>query len=188
MKIHKFKFIETTDINDKDKYPNWSRAYEYPIVLNAIENHNKIEKPEIHNSSWGFEGVHVTFRDELDTIGECIHSDIVKSKFRDTFHYDITEEKDEFNEKFDFVLNVSTIEHLPTKDLQLKAIENLFKQVKKGGRLIVTFDYPRVDLPLIENWVKEKCESGANKLNGENSIIPNTRYKNLNIVFLVLEK
>ena len=62
------------------------------------KHNNKCDEfiiPEIHNSSWGFEGIHVIFRDELDKIGKCIHSDIINSDYRDTFYHDIiVENKD----------------------------------------------------------------------------------------------
>jgi SAM-dependent methyltransferase len=184
--ITDFRFASVNDIFNL-KYNAWSRAYEYPYVFNEIINKN-INKPTIHNTSWGYEGVHVMFRDDLDVIGECIHSDITKSQFRDTYYYDITTEKKEFEAKFDFVINVSTIEHLNTVEDRLKSIENLFKQVKKNGYLILTFDYPRVSLIEIESLVNSKCNREFVLLNGENSKLPNNRYKDLNIVYLILKK
>jgi SAM-dependent methyltransferase len=187
MIIEKFNFLSNHDVNDPVLYPNWSRAYEYPIVLENLKNDSK-SNLKIHNTSWGFKNVHVTFRDILDDIGECTHSDIVKSEYRDTFYYDITKEKNDFENKFDYVINVSTIEHLPSKKLQLTALKNLYKQVKKGGKLIVTFDYPRVDLKMIEEWVNTKCNKPQSILNGSNSVAPDPRYKNLNVIFLVIKK
>lgn len=193
-KIIDFKFAKSTDKFDS-KYQQsgaWSRVYEYIYVIDFIKG-KKIKDfsiPKIHNSSWGYEGVHVIFRDELDTIGECLHSDICKSEFRETYEYNITTEKIEFENKFDFVVNISTIEHLTTKEERLNAIENLFKQVKVGGYLILTFDYPRVDILEIETLLGVKFieDNPETRLNGENSLYPNIRYKDLNIVYLILEK
>jgi hypothetical protein len=188
-KVVDFRFAETTDVCNL-KYGAWSRIYEYPYVIDLIKWNmlKNMEKPEIHNTSWGSEGVHVMFRDELDTIGKCVHSDIVSSEFRETYYYNITEESKEFENKFDFVLNVSTIEHLDTVKNRLLAIENLFKQVKVDGYLILTFDYPRVSLSEIESLVNFKCKVSTNILNGGNSAIPNVGYKDLNIVYLILKK
>jgi SAM-dependent methyltransferase len=156
-KIIDFRFADVNDISD-EKYALkdiWSRLYEYKYVADFIRNISK-EDVKIHNTSWGFIGIHTMFRDELDDIGECVHSDIVDSTERDTHYYDITEEEKKFENNFDFVVNISTIEHLDSQVLRLTAIENLWKQVKTGGHLILTFDYPRVQLPEIENLINGK--------------------------------
>lgn len=183
-----FRFAKFTDNHDL-KYKAWSRIYEYQYVIDFIKINKDISIPEIHNSSWGFEGVHVLFHDDLDLIGECIHSDIVHSEYRNTYYYDITTENREFANKFNFVINVSTIEHLETSDVIYKSIENLFKQVKPGGYLILTFDYPRVNLSEIESFIEHKCTYDVKDiLNGSNSKIVDERYENLNIVYLILKK
>ncbi len=187
-----FRFAEVTDNYDL-KYKQdgaWSRIYEYLYVTEFIKL-NKLKNltiPEIHNSSWGFEGIHVIFRDELDILGKCVHSDIVHSDHRETYYYDIITENKDFVNKFDFVVNISTIEHLNTAKDRILSIQNLFKQVKAGGYLIMTFDYPRVNLVEIETLVGSKCHEKINVLNGENSINPNINYKNLNIIYLILKK
>lgn len=185
-----FRFASVNDILDS-KYVwggTWSRLYEYKYVIDFIEKNKLINIPEIHNSSWGYEGIHLVFRDDLDKIGNCVHSDIVNSKHRKTFYYDITTELKEFENKFDFVVNISTIEHLSSEKDQIKSIENLFKQVKCGGYLILTFDYPRVNLNIIETLTNVKCAEKINVLNGENSANPNKSYKDLNIVYLIIKK
>jgi len=191
-KVIDFRFADVND-NYDEKYAIdgvWSRLYEYHYVLNTIKMNmlKNMSKPKIHNSSWGFAGIHVPFRDELDGIGECIHSDIQNSDVRDTYYYDITMEEPEFENYYDFVLNISTIEHLDGKEKRFQAIENLWKQVKVGGYLILTFDYPRVNLSKIEVLIDFKCKQPINVLNGENSINPNKNYKDLNIIYLVLKK
>jgi SAM-dependent methyltransferase len=191
-KVIDFRFTDVSDIYDLKFAKNnaWSRIYEYTYVLNFIkENTLKNEiKPKIHNSSWGFEGVHIIFRDELDLIGDCVHSDIIHSIERPTFYYDITTENKEFENSFDFVLNVSVIEHLSDETKRIQSIENLFKQVKNGGYFILTFDYPRVNMKEIEKIVGVECKSAINTLNGKNSIYPNKNYENLNIIYLILKK
>ncbi len=191
-KIIDFKFAKSNDMFD-EKFKQegaWSRIYEYKYVIDFIR-WNRLKDltiPEIHNTSWGFEGIHVTFRDSLDELGKCVHSDIVNSEYRDTYYYDITTENLEFENRFDFVVNVSTIEHLESQQERLLAINNLFKQVKNKGYLILTFDYPRVNLNEIETLVSKKCVIGENILNGVNSVLPNKNYKDLNIVYLILQK
>ena len=187
-----FRFAEVADKYDS-KYIRsgaWSRPYEYLYVVDFIKWNmlKNMEKPKIHNASWGYEGVHVVFRDELDVIGDCVHSDIVHSEQKETYYYDITTENKEFKNNFDFVINISTIEHLNSVQERLISIENLFKQVKIGGYLILTFDYPRVNLLEIEGLIGSKCKSSTNTLNGENSINQNKTYSNLNVVYLILQK
>ena len=184
-----FRFASKDDAYDERfALPHmWSRPYEYHYVLDFIKSHTGSAVPSIHNSSWGFEGVHVIFRDVLDGVGTCLHSDIVKSKFRDTYYYNIVKERKDFENKFDFVLNVSTIEHLKSNKARKLAIENLFKQVKIGGYLVITFDYPKANLGEIEKLINSKCAVVKDRLNGENSIMQNRRYANFNIVYLVIK-
>lgn len=187
-----FRFADTND-TFSEKYIQegaWSRPYEYKYVIDFIVKNtlNNVINSKIHNTSWGFEGIHTIFRDNLDLIGDCIHSDIVQSIERPTIFYDITTENFEFQNYFNFVLNVSTIEHLDSKEKRMTAIENLFKQVQPNGYLILTFDYPRVSLLEIEELVGVKCKSVANPLNGINSIVKNLKYKDLNIIYLILRK
>lgn len=188
MEVIEFRFIETSDKSD-EKYDNWSRTYEYPMVYDKIlELSNENDKPTIHNSSWGHVGIHVKFRDELDMIGDCIHSDMVDSEIRETLVYDITKENVELNNKFDFVINISTIEHIPSSKDRILALNNLYNQLRIGGNMLVTFDYPRVNLSEIEEWCGKKCIKGNNIISGVNSIIPNKDCSNLNIVFLHIKK
>jgi SAM-dependent methyltransferase len=182
-----FKFIEVTDNYDEKYISNWSRPYEYKYVIDFIINHSNKKDIMIHNTSCGGQfDIHNIFRDELDNIGICVHSDIVKFPLRDTYYYDITEEHKDFENKFDFVLNVSTIEHLSGIE-RIIAIQNLLNQVKNGGYLIMTFDYPEVNLNEIEEFTKIKCNTSKNSLNGLNSVTPNPNFKHLNIVCLILK-
>ena len=113
MEVLEFRKILISDIYDN--YYNdgfaWSRIYEYPLVISIIKEYYK-ENSMIHNSSWGFAGCHVLFKEKLDELFKTVyHSDIIKSDFNNTFVYDITKtpEKEE-REKYDILLNVSTLE------------------------------------------------------------------------------
>lgn len=187
MKVIDFRFL-TLDDKNSSRYENWSRTYEYPVVINFIKEHIGIGD-KIHNSSWGFGGVHIPFSDDLDVISKnVLHSDITTSTHRETYYYDITKEKKEFENTFDFVLNISTIEHLNNKEERIASFKNLYNQVKTGGYLILTFDYPRVELHEFENLVGEKCKKEGEVLSGANSIIKNDRYHDLNIILLIVQK
>ena len=186
-KIVEYRFAEPTDKYDNKYLDNWSRPYEYKFVMDFILEH-KQEGVKIHNTSCGgHHNVHTIFRDELDKIGDCIHSDIKMSPIRAIQHYNITHESSRFVNKFDFVLNISTIEHLPNN--RLTAIENLFKQVKAGGYLIITFDYPGMKITALQPLLKATCVKPRICLTGDTSVSPNSKtIPRHEIVFLVIKK
>lgn len=167
----------------------WSRVYEYPLVLNEIKkeypNNSDIK---IHNTSWGFQGIHITFKNYLDSIyKKVLHTDIKKSSFSNTDIYDITKEPSkEYINNFDIVINISTLEEV--KFDHIKSFSNLFTQVKNGGLLIITFDLPGLQLEKFENLFNVKIKESSQDINGLNSIVPNKRYKKLSCGIIVLKK
>ena len=67
MRILEFRKIVTKDRYD-DLYDDgsaWSRVYEYPLIMDTISEIHKAGQL-IHNSSWGWQGVHVIFKEELE--------------------------------------------------------------------------------------------------------------------------
>jgi len=196
--VIEFRFL-TSDENYDIKYEAWSRIYEYPYVLQTLKKLGATENSIIHNSSWGFEGCHITFLNDLNNLySKSLHSDIKYSKLNNTFIYDITQKVDEkYINYFDFVINVSTIEEVNYPNNIV--INNLFEQVKPGGYLIVTFDYDKnnctsfgngsMNLSCIETLINKKiqpCE--GNKINGINSFLPNSDCHHLNCGVLVIQK
>jgi len=192
MKVIEFKFFDVSEKYDIETYKDnsaWSRPYEYLYAedkLNELINHGG----RVHNSAWGYEGIHIDFRNRLDQNYDCLHSDIVQNKYNlETYFYDLLKEDASLENQFDATVNISVLEHLPHKFLGTRlAIENLLKQTKSGGYLICTFDYPRVVLSELEEYLGVKCEEASDRLSGANSIVRNNRYENLNIVGLVLQK
>lgn len=190
------ELLEFRKVNVLDKYDEsfndgfaWSRIYEYPLVISLIEKYKGNSKDLlIHNSSWGFTGVHVTFKNFFDSIyPNTVHSDIKPSSLSKTFVYNITEPPTEdIIEKFDIVLNISTVEEVQYD--QMKIFENLFKQVKKDGLLILTFDIPGLELNNFEAMFNKKIETSDNDLNGLNSKLVNKRWSGLNCGFMVVKK
>lgn len=196
-KIIDYRFLTTGDTKSII-YTSWSRIYEYKIVSDFIKKTKEDSNIEIHNSAWGTDDVakwgsakdHVKFRKNIDKLcNNSIHSDIIESIDYDTYYYNILEKEKGFINKFDYVLNVSVIEHLPSEQ-QITALNNLYEQVKVGGHFILTFDYPRVDLNTLNSFIGENIDikKPKNILNGSNSYKPNNRYKNLNIVLLIIKK
>jgi hypothetical protein len=196
--VLEFRFLHLDDEYNK-KYVAWSRIYEYPIVLHMLSKLGADLNSNIHNTCWGFEGCHVTFKNDLDSLYKnTIHSDVRQYNIKNTMIYDITKKIDnKFVEYFDFVLNISTIEEVKYSNIDI--INNLFEQVRPGGYLIITFDYDKdncntcgngsINLSVIENYIGKKIESiKINSINGSNSILPNNLYNNLNCGILVLQK
>lgn len=154
MDILEFRYLTKNDQFD-DSYPHWSRKYEYPTVFNEIiKRRSEFDRPTIHNSSWGFdEDHHQKFKNALEAefgAPNVTNSDIVYNQIPNTCYHDITLPPNEnFREQFDFVLNISAVEEI-AGDHQTY-IDNLTAQVKPGGYLICTFDYPGLRLENIDN-------------------------------------
>lgn len=192
MKVIDFRMLTTEDESNIEKYNDgfaWSRIYEYHLAEEFLENNVKTGS-KIHNSAWGFQGVHVIFRNSLDSKYDCVHSDIhPESKRMKTYHYNLLNVDSNLENYFDCVLNISVLEHLPNGFLGTKeALSNLMKQVRVGGYLFCTFDYPEVDLDSLESWLGVKCDKSGDRLNGLNSKLKNERWSDLNVVLLVMEK
>jgi len=159
-----FKFITRMDLYD-ERWIHWSRKYEYPIVFELI---NKYKPSSIHNTSCGGldtkDCLHLTFCKEISKLcSNTIHSDIwgtngaPKMPTNNNFKfYDITKPYIS-NDKFDMVINISTLEELNKEDRDL-AFVNLYNQVNDGGILFLTFDYPHVDINWIEKIIGKKIK------------------------------
>jgi SAM-dependent methyltransferase len=186
MKVLEFRKLTTDDKYDK-QFSTWSRIYEYPMVLEMIEKYTPNNDIKIHNSSWGHQGCHITFKDILEEkFNKVTNTDINTSKIANTGIWDITQENKEFEAKFDVVLNVSTVEEVNFNHVTI--LENLLKQVKPNGILICTFDIPGIQLGEIEVFINKKIKRFNNELNGSVSIIPNNRYAKLTCGLLVIKK
>ena len=190
IEILDFRKINTNDIYDErfdDGYA-WSRVYEYPLVLKIIDNYFSDNKISLHNTSWGSVGVHIVFKNVLDSLyPNTVHSDILPSDFDKTFIYDITNTpSDELIENFDVVINVSTVEEVNHNHLNI--ISNLFKQVKQGGILVITFDLPGLQIDEIENSLMVKLLNSDSDISGNNSVLINNHCAGLNCGILVIKK
>lgn len=200
MKVLEFRKLSNEDRFD-EKYNDgsaWSRPYEYPLVIDWVKRFYK-KGDLIHNSSWGFQGIHVKFKEELDMhFSGTLHSDIIESELPNTFIYDITNKpKDAEINKYDFVINVSTMEEI--KHDHIEIFKNLFLQLKKGGIFISTFDLcfgiksifkkkRCLQLRNFEKLFNQKIKTHNTPLNGSNSKFKNLKYKHLQCGILVIKK
>lgn len=188
MEVIEFRKIRKNDSHDL-KYNWWSRIYEYPLVIEAIDKYmDKNNDIKIHNTSWGFEGVHIIFKNDLEKkYTEVVNSDIKKSDEPNTIIWDITTKADgNYMNYFDVVINVSTVEEVKSDHVNI--LKNLLDQVKPGGLLIITFDLPGLDLNSVENFLNSKLVTHDDDVNGSNSHFKNDKYSHLTCGLLVLKK
>lgn len=183
-----FRFIDCNDLHNT-RWNNWSRNYEWEYVIKRIKDLNI---NSIHNTACGgmneSDCLHLTFCNELiKIVPETINSDIwgdsvqneytpkIKPNNNNFIYYNLY---NKYDNKFDMVLCISVLEHLHGNIKEV--FMNLWEQVKEGGTLILTFDYPIVDLKLIEEIVGKKCINTLNPIFNP--------HLNLNIVYLELCK
>ena len=186
MEILEFRKITTDDKYDQSYVGAWSRVYEYPLVIDMIHKYASAN-PYIHNTCWGFEGVHVKFKNQLETMFKTDNSDIKSSNLPNTFVYDLTNPPpSETIEKYDAVINVSVLEEIKWDHIEL--FNNLMTQVKPNGILILTFDLPGLQLAKFERMFGRNIVVNGTPINGFISKNPNNRYGHLNCGLLVIRK
>tara|TARA_R100000700_G_C3117013_1_gene107591 strand:- start:148 stop:729 length:582 start_codon:yes stop_codon:yes gene_type:complete len=185
--ITEFRKLTLDDEADLSYQGAWSRVFEYPLVIKLLKKHCK-EDALIHNSSWGFAGVHVLFKEKLEEeFANVENSDIKSSSLKNTYVYDITKRcEKQYMQKYDAVLNVSTMEEVRSDHTQI--FNNLMEQVRPGGLFIATFDLPGLQLEKFENLFDRKLEVSGEPINGTNSPDPDNRYNHLNVGLMVLRK
>jgi hypothetical protein len=88
---------------------------------------------------------------------------------------------------FDFCLNVSSIEEVHYAS-HLRIIHNLLQQLKLGGYLVITFDYPGMQLRALEEFLGQKIRSGPSPITGANSARPMKVFESLRVGLLILQR
>jgi hypothetical protein len=165
----------------------WSRVYEYPFVLNHVKG------PAVHNTAWGFEGIHLVFKAHLDAVYPgTVHSDLRASDLPGTAVWDLrTPPPDGWVNRFDTVLCISTLEHIGGDHTQIIR-DNLLPQVRAGGELVVTFDLPGLQLDAVETYTDRRLERPARPLTPKTSRFPDrvTGYVpgDLQVGYLIIRK
>ena len=187
MEILEFKSIDIDNKYDLDgKW--WSRIYEYPLILDLLDKYGAVNESKIHNTCWGFEGVHIWFKNILDNkYINNINSDIRLSNEPNTCIYNLTSlPEPEWIENFDFVINISTLEEVKADHIEV--FKNSFSMVKPGGYFLCTFDLPGLQLDKFEDYFKKKYELTPNPINGLNSKWPDKGAINLSCGYMVIKK
>ena len=154
------------DYSDKKNsiWEEWSRVYEYEFVLELLNELQIQNSCEIHNTCWGYGGVHVKFKNELGKVSKnVVNSDIRNSDLPGTQIYDLKKRPPvNWKSKFEIVINVSTMEEIEAS--HLKILKNLLLMVRPGGYLIVTFDLPGINLESVEKLFKKKLDQRENPI------------------------
>lgn len=182
-----FKLIDTSYAFDL-KWGWWSRVYEYELVLRKLRELKCLPESHVHNTCWGFQGCHILFKTELESdYSNVVNSDLRSSLLANTVVYDLREPcPDEWNGKFDFVINVSTIEEINYPHTQI--IENLLSMVKVGGYLIATFDLPGLQLEMIEKLFGRKMQLTSNPVTGGSSVDRMDQFDYLKVGYFVIQR
>jgi len=190
MEVKKFAYFSKDDGHDmRFKHELcWSRVYEYPFVLAEIYE-NKDKGIRIHNCSWGFRDIHAVFKTWLDVFYDnVVHSDVIPSTLYGTDIWDIRT-KSRYVGEFDFCLNVSTVEEVPGDHVEV--IKNHLDQLKDGGKLVMTFDVPGIQLERVEAFLGRKIDDVKERLNPHNSVLPDRVLRlppSFNVGYLVIQK
>ena len=169
MKVEAFSYFSVDDPVDWqfDCSICWSRIYEYPFVISQLRG-------SVHNTSWGFEGVHVTFKNWLDAnVDDVVHSDL-KSSGGEV--WDITTPpRDEWLGRFDTLISISTLEEVRGNHAAIIR-DHFLPQLKPGGRAVVTFDAPGFQLRQVEELVGQKIARPENVMTPQNSPRPDVKW------------
>jgi hypothetical protein len=186
-KVIDFKLIDTSYKFDL-KWDWWSRVYEYDLVLQKLLDLKCSPQSQVHNTCWGFQGCHILFKTELESLyANVINSDVLLSTISNTSVYDLRKPcPDEWVGKFDFVINVSTIEEI--KYPHTLVFENLLRMVKVGGFLIATFDLPGLQLEMMEKLFGRKIQLVNNPVTGGSSVYRMDQFDYLKVGYFVVQR
>ena len=188
----KFKVLDFKLIDANYKYDIkwgwWSRIFEYELVLQKLKDLNSSSQSLIHNTCWGYQGSHILFKSELESMySTVVNSDIQPSLIGNTVVHDLRNTcPADWNDKFDFVLNISTIEEIDYPHIQI--FENLLKMVKVGGFLISTFDLPGLQLEMFEKLFGVKIQDTHNPVTGISSPYRMDEFYNLKVGYFVIHR
>ena len=186
-KVIDFKLIDTSYGYDL-KWSWWSRVYEYELVLQKLRDLKCSPQSQVHNTCWGFQGCHILFKSELESLySNVVNSDVLSSTIANTDIYDLRKTcPDEWVDNFDFVINVSTIEEINYPHTQI--VENLLRMVKVGGFLIATFDLPGLQLEMVEKLFGRKLQLVNNPVTGGTSVDKMDQFDYLKVGYFVIQR
>lgn len=166
MIVKKFEQITTSHPRDSSFGDDWSRPYEYATALQELE---KLNPANVHNACWGFEGVHILFKNALEKIygtENVLNTDMMESSVPNTQVWNAFDAPNsEWHDSFDAALCISTVEEVENFrgaweitggkfQRQMWVLQRIAQTVKPGGHIIITFDYPGLELAQFEAFFK----------------------------------
>jgi hypothetical protein len=145
----------------------WSRIYEYPFAIHNLRG-------SVHNTSWGYEGIHVVFRDWLNAnVPDVVHSDMLNSGGE---VWNVTHPpRGEWLGRFDTLLSISTLEEVRGHHVDIVE-RNFLPQLKPGGRAVITFDALGFQLRQVEGWLGREIDRPERILTPRNSPRPDVTW------------
>lgn len=197
MRVKEFRFVRVSDPCDRERWDNWSRAYEYPLVLRALLQlqSRQEERLRVHNTGCGGSPLHTAFASEIDRFYEVVNSDMEPvvlpqypkwpwvPKYR---RYNLLDPYPS-NHCFDAVLSISTLEHIE-REHTYSILNHLVMQVKPGGRLLITVDVPSAGvLDKLETYFEESCSAMLDELTPFNSVYPSREHSPSRVAWLEVE-
>jgi hypothetical protein len=125
---------------------------------------------------------------ELESrFGEVLNSDLRHSDLPGTTILDVTKTPPpELKSRFDFVINVSTLEEVHSS--QIKVLDNLLTMAKPGGYVLITFDLPGLQLESFEALFGKTIEVPETPISGATSAIADERWGDLRFGSMVIQK
>ncbi len=187
-----FKVIEFSLIGLDSKYDLkwgwWSRIFEYELITSKLKLLGATKSASIHNTCWGYQGCHILFKEELEErFGEVVNTDITKSQVVNTEILDLSKQvPNKFKSRFDFTINVSTLEEIPAS--HIKVFSNMLSMTKPKGYVIATFDLPGLQLEMFEKLFERKIGLVAMPVNGRNSPYRMDFYEDLTVGYFIVQR
>ena len=187
-----FEVINFQYVDLKDKYDLkwgwWSRIYEYELVIDKIEQLKASNSIQIHNTCWGYHGTHILFKNELEKrFVNVLNTDLQYSNEPNTEIFNLKQNPPEkWLEKFDFVVNVSTMEEI--RYPHIKILYNLLSMTKINGYVIATFDIPGLQIEMFEKLLGSKIKEADSVVTGKSSPYRMPEHGHLSVGYLVLKR
>lgn len=189
IKVDEFRFLDRTVPSTWNPIwgEHWSRPYEYGLIVERLRDYKvKSKFKTCHNTACGFLPIHRSFYEMIEDCFEVTeNSDLfAMSQFPNYHTQDLLLPAEK---TYDVVVCISAIEHF-SPDQQEIVLGNLIEQTKPGGKIIVTCDYPDVNVTSLEKILGASCSKPREILSGNNSLWPMACFGNLNIIYLEMTK
>ena len=195
--IKSSRFIVNTDEKKTEcllKFPNywWSRGYEYAWASNFLEKNDtcldaacgiphpfKFYLASVCKNVYACD-IDTDILDEnkiLSEVGKCFDEEDVKKAVnyisKINFSNSNLTNLPYGDNKFDKIYCISVLEHLSDHDKE-NGINEFYRVLKKDGLLVLTVDYPTVDLNLLTSKLKKAGFKFVDSINCD--ICPNAIY------------